>query len=62
MLFLLGMLQTFTLIGVPLFLMLTGYLNINKTDVNRKYYKGIWRVLIAYLVFSVLTIAVREEN
>lgn len=60
MLFLLGMLQTFTLIGVPLFLMLTGYLNINKTDVNRKYYKGIWRVLIAYLVFSVLTIAVRE--
>lgn len=60
LLFLLGMLQTFSLIGVPLFLMLTGYLNINKTDVNHKYYKGIWRVLIAYLVFSVLTIAVRE--
>lgn len=60
LLFLLGMLQTLTLIGVPLFLMLTGYLNLNKTDINRKYYKGIWRVLTAYLVFSVITIAVRE--
>lgn len=58
--FLLGMLQTFTLIGVPLFLMLTGYLNINKTEPTRKYYNGIWRVLIAYVFFSLLTIFFRE--
>lgn len=56
----LGMLQTFTMIGVPLFLMLTGYLNLNKTEPSRKYYCGIWRVLIAYLFFSVLTILFRK--
>lgn len=58
--FLLGMLQTFTYIGVPLFLMLTGYLNINKTEPTRKYYHGIWRVLITYLFFSVVAICYRE--
>lgn len=59
-LFVLGMLQTFSLIGVPLFLMLTGYLNLNKTEISRQYYKGATRVLIAYIVFSVITILVRE--
>lgn len=45
--------------GVPLFIMLTGYLNINKT-VSRKYYSGIWRVLVAYLFFSVATMLFRN--
>ena len=41
--------------GVPLFIMLTGYLNVNKT-VSRRYYRGCIRVLVSYLLFSVLTI------
>lgn len=45
--------------GVPLFMMLTGYLNINKTP-TKKYYKGMIRVLIAYLIFSIATIAFRK--
>ena len=58
--FLQGMLQTLTLINVPLFLILTGYLNINKT-VSRKYYKGIVRVLVAYLFFSLVTVFYRSH-
>lgn len=59
MMFVLGLFQTFTLIGVPLFLMLTGYLNLNKTEPTRSYYNGIWKVLIAYLFFSIVTILFR---
>ena len=46
-------------VGVPLFIMLTGYLNSNKTP-TRKYYKGMLRVLVAYLVFSIITILFRK--
>ena len=46
-------------VGVPLFIMLTGYLNSNKTP-TRKYYKGMLRVLVAYLVFSIITIHFRK--
>ncbi len=42
-------------VGVPLFIMLTGYLNLNKT-ISRKYYSGIFRVLIAYLFFAILSL------
>lgn len=45
--------------GVPLFLMLTGYLNANKSP-SRKYYKGCIRVLFAYLLFSFITILFRK--
>lgn len=45
--------------GVPLFIMLTGYLNANKT-VSRKYYRGCVRVLFAYLLFSIVTILFRR--
>lgn len=45
--------------GVPLFIMMTGYLNANKT-VGRKYYRGIGRVLIAYLFFSLLTLCFKR--
>jgi len=43
------------LTGVPLFLMLTGFLNTGKT-VSRKYFKGMGRVLSAYLFFALLTL------
>ena len=45
-------------VSVPLFMMLTGYLNIHKT-LTVKYYKGMVRVLVAYLFFSIVTIAFR---
>ena len=51
--------RTFFSIGVPLFIMLTGYLNANKA-LTKSYFHGIWRVLIAYLFFSVITILFRE--
>ena len=46
-------------IGVPLFLLLTGYLNTNKT-ISKRYYKGCIRVLVAYLFFSIITILFRK--
>ena len=48
-------------VGVPLFMMLTGYLNIHKTP-TKKYYKGMIRVLLAYLFFSIVTIAFRKYS
>lgn len=45
--------------GVPLFIMLTGYLNVNKT-ICRTYYSKIWRVLFAYVLFSVGTLLFRH--
>ena len=45
--------------GVPLFLLLTGYLNSNKI-VSKRYYKGCVRVLVAYLFFSIITILFRK--
>lgn len=58
-LFPLGMFQTFIQINVPLFLMLTGYLNINK-QISSNYYRGLVRVLVSYLVISIITILVRH--
>ena len=57
--FILGMLQSLTLINVPLFLMLTGYLNLNK-QVNRKYYRNGIRVVVSYVVISIITILYRK--
>ena len=54
--FLQGMLQSF-LIGSDLYMMLTGFLCINKT-VGRKFYKTGLKVVISYLVYSLLTIVV----
>lgn len=56
--FLQGMMNSVFTVGVPLFMMLTGYLNIRKTP-TMKYYKGMVRVLVAYLFFSIVTIAFR---
>ena len=53
------MMYSVFVVGVPLFMMLTGYLNIHKTP-TVKYYKGMLRVLVAYLFFSLVTIAFRK--
>lgn len=50
----------FNATGVPLFIMMTGYLNANKTSCDRKYYKGMVRVIVSYLLFSVITILFRK--
>lgn len=48
-------------LGVPLFLMLTGYFNCRK-EFSAKYYKNIKRVLLPYVVISVLTWIVLSAN
>lgn len=53
-----GMLRTLFMTNVPLFLILTGYLNLNKT-VNRNYYKAMLAVILSYLFISVVTIFFR---
>lgn len=45
--------QSFFLICVPLFILLTGYLQNNK-QLSKKYYKGIKKILIVYLIASIL--------
>ena len=57
-LFFQGMCASIFFVAVPLFLLLTGYLNINK-HLSFGYYKGIVRVLEAYLIYSLLAIAYR---
>lgn len=56
--FIQSMMNTLFSVGVPLFIMLTGYLNINKKP-TKTYYKGMSRVIIAYLLFSIATILFR---
>ena len=55
--YLLAMFKTLILTNVPLFLMLTGYLNLNKR-VSKGYYRGLLRVLVSYGVISLITILV----
>lgn len=57
--FIQGMGRTLFQVNVPLFLILTGYLNLNKS-ISRKYYKGLFSVLLSYLFISVVTIFFRE--
>ena len=45
--------------GVPLFVMLTGYLNINKSC-DWRYYRNIWKVLLPYIFFSLATVLFRK--
>lgn len=52
------MLRTLFSVNVPLFLILTGYLNLNKV-VNRHYYKAMAAVIFSYLFISVVTILFR---
>lgn len=57
--FIQGIMHSMFMVGVPLFIMLTGYLNIKKTP-TKKYYKGMIRVLVAYIIFSIATIVFRK--
>ena len=41
--------------SVPLFLLLTGYLN-NKKEISKKYYKGIVPLIFSYVVISIVEI------
>jgi len=59
-LFIQAMGKTLFMVNVPLFLLLTGYLNLNKA-VTRKYYRGLAAVLSSYLFISVVTIVFRER-
>ncbi|MEA4921695.1 MAG: acyltransferase family protein [Clostridiaceae bacterium] len=45
--------------GVPLFLMCTGYLNYKKT-INRSYYLKIFRVVIPYVLISILCLLLKK--
>lgn len=45
--------------GVPLFIMMTGFLNRNKT-ISKGYYRSCIRVLTSYLIFSIVTILFRK--
>lgn len=58
-LFVQGTFLSLFLSGVPLFVVLTGYLNINKSCCW-KYYRNIKKVLYSYLFFSILTILFRK--
>lgn len=57
--FLQSMMMSVFYVSVPLFMMLTGYLNIHKKP-TMKYYRGMARVLVAYLIFSIATILFRS--
>lgn len=48
----------FFVICVPLFLIITGYLQ-NKKQISKRYYKGLIYVVAIYILYSVLTIFVR---
>ncbi len=57
--FIQGMGRTLFQTNVPLFLILTGYLNLNK-KISRKYYRGMIAVVLSYIFISVITILFRE--
>lgn len=45
--------------GVPFFLLLTGYLNCYR-KIEKTYFHKIWKVLFAYLLFSIISIIFRN--
>lgn len=55
-----GMGSFFFGIGVPLFIMMTGYLNAKKVAFDRHYVSGMVKVLLAYVFFSVITFLFRK--
>lgn len=55
----LSFLRHLFLICVPLFIILTGYLNRNKES-NKDYYKGLKKVLISYLFIAVISVLIRK--
>ena len=57
--FILLFVRSFGHCGVLLFLLLTGYLN-NKKEINSKHYKVIKKVLITYVIISIITLLYRK--
>lgn len=47
------------LICVPLFMILTGYLQVEKTP-TKKYFKKIFPIIVIYLIYSLMAIVARE--
>ena len=45
--------------GVPFFLLLTGYFNCHR-KIEKTYFHKIWKVLFAYLLFSIISIVFRN--
>lgn len=60
-LFLQTSLRWFFLISVPLFIMVTGYLQVNK-KISKHYYKGLIPLLGIYLFYSVITLLIRHYH
>lgn len=56
--FLQGCAMEFFLMGVPLFVAITGYLNIEK-KANKQFYRNILKVIIPYLIISLIYIFAR---
>lgn len=55
-----GMVKMLFGAGVPLFIMLTGFLNAHKNEYSWKYVLGMKKVVLAYLFFSLMTIIFRK--
>ena len=53
------MIRNVAFIGVPLFMILTGYFKSNK-EMSKEYYKSIKKLLIVYVVVSIITIFFRK--
>lgn len=51
--FIMCIFRSFFIICVPMFITLTGYL-MNKKTISKKYYKGLFKTLIIYLICSVI--------
>ncbi len=52
-------LRWFFYMAVPLFLLLTGYLQVNKTPTKKYYFGIVRRVILPYTAISILTILFR---
>ena len=51
--YILTVIRSFFIICVPLFITLTGYL-MNKKELTKKYYKGLIKILIIYVICSII--------
>ena len=51
--YVMGVIRSFFIVCVPLFIMLTGYL-MNKKELSKKYYKGIVKILVIYFLCSIV--------
>ncbi|MEI3530037.1 MAG: acyltransferase family protein [Bacilli bacterium] len=61
-----SVIRNFCMSCVPLFLMLTGFLN-NKTEYNKKFFKGLLTIIIIWLFYSIIEFSVlgiinKEQN